>query len=61
MAQRCSAAATLHFFHGMNWRTDVKGANYLDLCLARVQAQEAGRSSEVAHQQQVRLTSRCTY
>lgn len=35
MAQSCSAAATLHFFHSMNWVRDVRGASHIDIALMR--------------------------
>uniref|UniRef100_A0A383WH56 Uncharacterized protein n=1 Tax=Tetradesmus obliquus TaxID=3088 RepID=A0A383WH56_TETOB len=46
MAQRCSAAATLHFFHSMNWVRDVKGASYIDMVMARKSALEADSYDE---------------
>ncbi|KAF6261684.1 hypothetical protein COO60DRAFT_1636661 [Scenedesmus sp. NREL 46B-D3] len=42
MAQRCSAAATLHYLHSMNWVRDVKGASHLDLLVYKFAALDAG-------------------
>lgn len=42
MAQRCSAAATLHYLYSMNWVRDVKGASHVDLLVHKFAALDAG-------------------
>jgi hypothetical protein len=49
MAQRCSAPATLHFLHSMNWIRDVNGASHVDLVARRFAALEAGDAMHAAH------------
>lgn len=53
LAQRCSAAATVHFFHSMNYVRDVKGASHLELVMTRMAALEEGDFAAAASMAQV--------
>jgi hypothetical protein len=60
LAQRCSAAATLHFFHSMNWVRDVKGACHADLLAGKHAALEAGDVQAAQQAHEVKVLQSCT-
>lgn len=43
MAQQCSARATIHFLHSMNWVREVKGVSWVDWILDRLAVLEEGQ------------------
>lgn len=51
LAQRCSAPATVHFMHTMNWVRETKGACWVDYLLPLAAALEADDSQAATAKQ----------